>query len=159
MVDALGERGEKRGELPGGQTDPVPHALDQHQSAAGPEQAEPVAQDGGRIGEQPHHVPGQDHVEPLLADRRRGSVPDKHLRPRTGQLGARLLDHAGRAVHGGDPVALPGDEQRQTSGAAAQVEHLGTLPGQPGLQALRPGVPDHGVEQAVIRLVVEGTGG
>lgn len=149
---------EQSGQPLRGEADGTPDALDQDQPAAGPQQGEPVAQGRHRIGQQPHHMPGHDHIELLLADRWLGRVPEKDPGAGAGELGPRLLHHARRPVDGGDPVPLSGGEQREASGAAPQVEHLGALAGQPALQPLRPGMPDGRVEQPVVGLLVEGVG-
>ncbi|SCK32896.1 hypothetical protein YUWDRAFT_02569 [Streptomyces sp. AmelKG-D3] len=112
-----------------------------------------------RIGQQPDDVPGHDHVERPLPHRRPGRVPDQDLRPGPGELGAGQLGHPGRPVHGGDPVPLPGGEQREAPRTAPEVQHVAARGGQPALQPGGPRIAYDGVEQPVVGLLVEGSGG
>lgn len=158
VVDALRVGGEQVGERGGGQAGAVPHAFDQDEPPARLQQAEPVLQGRRRIGQQPNDVPGHDDVEHPLPDRGPGGVPDDDLRTGPGELGTGPVGHAGRAVDGGDAVALARGEQGEAAGAAPQVQYIGAGTGQPALQQPGPGVAHRGVEEPVVGLLVEGSG-
>jgi hypothetical protein len=74
----------------------------------------------------------------------------------SGELGPGPLRHRRGQIDAGDGVSLLGGEEREASGAAAQVEDVARPRGRPGAQPAGPRPAHVRVAQDVVGLVVEG---
>ena len=136
---------------------PQPFEQDQ---PAGRRHRPPGGQGGARVGQGPQQVPLDHGVE---RPGRRGLGPRlDHLDLQAVARGRvpQAVQHAGRQVNGGDPVAQPGRGQRQEAGPSADVQHPAPLPGQQPVQGGVPGGPKgrRGGGVAVVGGVVVGGG-